>query len=160
MSSLYKMFASDEAMEKEGVLLNFGDVRFLIARAGGANRKFAEVFKDKAKPFRYAIDHGQMSEEDSNRLMAEVYAETVVLGWESVVRDEDGRVVKTAAGQPKVQKKIEGKDGKLVPFTTESCIDLLCDLPDLFRDIQKMAGEAANFRKDEEAEDAGNLSAS
>lgn len=157
MSNLYKMFASDEAMEKAGVILNYGGVRFQIARAGGANRKFAEVFKEKAKPFRYAIDHGQMNEEDSNRLMAEVYAETVVLGWDSVVKNENGNPVVDGKGKPKLQKKIEDKDGKLMSFSIENCTQLLCDLPELFRDIQGMAGKAENFRKDEEAEDAGNL---
>jgi hypothetical protein len=151
------MFASDEVLEKQGVLLNYGDVRFLIARAGGGNRKFAEVFKEKAKPFRYAIDHGQLSEEDSNRIMAEVYAESVVLGWESVVRDENGKVVNDAKGKPKLQQKIEGKDGKMMPFTVENCTQLLCDLPELFRDVQGMAAKAENFRKAEDEADEGNL---
>ncbi len=161
MSDLYKLFASDEATEKEGVLLTFGDVRLLIARAGGANRKFAEVFRDKAKPFRYAIDHGQINEEDSARLMAEVYAETVVIGWESVVRDKDtDEVTLDAKGKPKLQKKIKDKDGKLIAFSVENCTRMLIDLPELFREIQMMAQRSENFRKSEEAEDLGNLSES
>jgi hypothetical protein len=154
------MFASDEAAEKQGIVLNYGGVKFLIARAGGGNKRFAEVFKEKAKPFRYAIDHGQMSEEDSNRLMAEVYAETVVLGWETVVKGEDGKTVLDAKKQPKTVKKVEGKDGKMLDFTVENCTQLLVDLPELFRDIQGMAAKAENFRKEEEAADVGNLSES
>jgi len=158
---VYKMFESDGTSEKDGVLLNYGDIRFLIARAGGANRRFAEVFREKAKPFRYAIDHGQLNEDDSARLMAEVYAETVVLGWESVVRDkETDEVVLDGKGKPKIQKTIEGKDGKQMKFSVENCTDLLADLPELFRDIQQMAQRSEHFRKSEEAEDLGNLSES
>lgn len=158
--SLYKDYSTDAAMERDGVLVNYGDVRFLIARAGGSNRKFAEVFKAKAQPFRYAIDKGKLNEDDANRIMAETYAETVILGWESVVRDDNGDIVKGAKGKPKIQKSIEGKDGKQVKFTVENCTQLLLDLPDLFRDIQAMAADQANFRKEEEAEDAGNLNES
>ena len=42
--SLYKMFEVDNVQEQGGVLLNYGDVRFLIARAGGGNKDFAKVF--------------------------------------------------------------------------------------------------------------------
>lgn len=158
--SLYKDFATDKNMERSGVLLNYGDVRLLIARAGGSNRKFSEVFKEKAQPYRYAIDHGKMSEEDANRIMAEAYAESVILGWQSVVRDENGDVVRDSKGKPKIQQSIEGKDGKQMKFTVENCTQLLLDLPDLFRDIQQMASDQRNFQKEEEKADAGNLSES
>lgn len=159
--SLYTMFASDEVIEKDGVLLRYGDNRLLIARAGGANRKFAEIFREKAKPYRYAIDHQQIDEDDSTRLMAEVYAETVVLGWESVVRDkETNEVVLDGKGKPKLQKKIMDKEGKLMSFSVENCTKLLIDLPELFRDIQQMSQRVENFRKSEEATDLGNLSES
>lgn len=161
MSDVYKMFETDEQVEQEGVLLNYGKFRILIARAGGANRKFAKVFREKAKPFKYALDHNKMSEDDSNRVMAEVYAETVILGWESIVKNkETGEPELKANGEPKLQKKIEDKDGKLMEFSVENCVQLLMDLPELFRDIQQQASTMDAFQKEEEEEDSKNLSVS
>jgi hypothetical protein len=158
--SLYKMFEVSEATEQKGILLNYGNIRLLIARAGGSNKKFVESFKDKSKPFEFAIKHGKLEEEDSIRLMAEVYAETIVLGWESVVLGEDGKPKLDTKGKPKFQKKIENKDGKMIAFSVEACTQILMDLPELFRQVQEMSGEYANFLKDEEAAEVGNLSES
>ena len=160
MSSLYKMFEVDKAQEAKGVLLNMGDNRFLIARAGGGNKQFVECFKEKAKPFKFAIEHSKMEEEDSVKLMASVYAETVILGWESAVRDEEHNLVLTAGGKPKIQKSVEGKDGKQMKYSVENCTQLLIDLPELFREIQAFAGEYTTFLKHDEAADLGNLSES
>jgi len=66
--------------------------------------------------------------------MAEVYAETVLLGWTGVA-DENGTPL---------------------PFTKENCVKLLTDLPDLFRDIQEQAQRVANFRAADLEADAKN----
>lgn len=158
--SLYKDFGTDKQAERDGVLVNLGDVRFLVARAGGSNRKFVKTFKEKSEPFRHAIDTKKMADEDAQRILAETYAETVILGWESAVRDENGDLVKDAKGKPKVQQSIEGPDGKQMKFSVENCTQLLMDLPELFRRLQEIAMDIANFQKEQEATDEGNLNES
>lgn len=147
---LYQMFATDKAVEKEGILINYGDVRFRIARAGGGNQKFQSVFKELSKPYRRQIDQDQLSDEVSEKIMAEVYARTVILGWDS----KDGV---EADGTDKWKPTIPSKDGsEQLEFNVKNVMRVLIDLPELFTDIKVMAQKASNFRKEEVAEDAGN----
>jgi hypothetical protein len=144
--SLYKMFHTDADAEKAGIVLDYGDTRFTVARAGGANADFKRLFTTKLKPYRRQIDAGTMDDDVANRLMAETYAETVIIGWEgrTVVDGEElwGPEIETPAGELK--------------FTAEACVTLLLDLPELFTDLQAMANQAANFRDTEMEEDVKN----
>jgi hypothetical protein len=146
--SLYKTFATDEAVEKQGISIDYGDERFLIARAGGSNSAFKKCFAAKIKPYRRQIDQGNIDDSVANRLMAEAYAETVILLWESKAVDE--------AGVETWVDTISGADGKPMKFSKASCTALLLDLPELFADLQVMAGQASNFRQDELEEDVKN----
>lgn len=142
---LYGMFETDSSMEKSGILINYGDVRFTIARAGGSNEKFKRLFQQAIKPHRRQLDNETMSEEAMEDLMAEVYAKSVILGWES-------RENKDSPWKPVVKDRA----GNEMPFTPENCKKLLLDLRELFRDIQSQAGKAALFRKVEDETDVGN----
>jgi len=146
--SLYKTFATDDTAEKQGITVDYGDTRFLIARAGGANSAFKKCFGTKIKPYRRQIDQGTIDDSVANRLMAEAYAEAVVLGWQSKTVDDQGN--------EKWLDTIEGPDGKPMKFTAENCTKVLIDLPELFADLQVMAGQASNFRTEEVEEDAKN----
>jgi hypothetical protein len=59
--SLYKQFQTNESLEKEGVILNYGknskgvNIDIRIARAGGHNLKFAKVAEQVLKPYRRQI---------------------------------------------------------------------------------------------------------
>ena len=145
--SLYKMFKTNVDAEQEGVILDYGDVRFRIARAGGANADFKRIFTHKLKPYRRQISAETMDDGVANRLMAESYAEAVIIGWEGKSVDEDGNETWGPT--------IETPDGEL-KFTAENCVKVLLDLPELFTDIQTMAGQAANFREEELEEDVKN----
>lgn len=148
MASLYKTFSLDENLEQSGILINYGDVRFRIARAGGSNNKFRRLLQGKLKPYRRQIDNDTMDDSVSERLLLEVYAESVILGWETKVVAEDG--------SEKWEPWVEGPGGEHLDFTRDNCIRVLADLPELFRDIRSMADKAANFRKEEEEEDLKN----
>jgi len=132
--SPYAMFATSTEIERGGVLLDYGAFKIRIARAGGANRKFASVLEAKLKPYRRQIQTESMDDEVATRLIIEAYAESVVIDWEGVV---DG------AGTP-------------LPFAKENVIKLFTDLPDLFRDVQEQATKASLFRAAEVEEDEKN----
>jgi hypothetical protein len=68
---------------------------------------------------------GTLDDGTAERLLAETYAEAVIIGWKGV-------------------KNVKGKP---LEFDKKACIELLLDLPELFKDIQEQAGRAANFRR-------------
>lgn len=134
MTSPYALFSTDTALESSGITLDYGSFRIQIARAGGANRKFAQVLEAKLKPHRRQIQTETLADEVAHRLIVEAYAEAVILGWDGVV---------DAAGQP-------------LPFTRDNTVRLMTDLPDLFRDVQEQATKAALFRRQAQEADEKN----
>ncbi len=132
-SGLYQMFETDAALETEGLTLDYGKGgKFIIARAGGANRKYAARLEAKMRPYRAAMNSGTMDEATALKLLIEAYAEAIVLSWEGV----------------------KDRSGKDLPCTQKNVIALLTDLPELFADIRGQADRVANFTLAGAQEDA------
>lgn len=134
MTSPYTQFETDAALETEGVVLDYGEFRIRIARAGGANKKFAKVLEAKLKPYRRQIANDTLDEEVARRIQIEAYADAIVLGWDDM----------------------KGRDGKPLAFSRDNCIRLFNDLPDLFADVREQSAKVALFRREEIEEAAGN----
>lgn len=131
--SMYRQFQTDEAVEKQGIVHDFGDFRVTIARAGGANEKYNRVLEQRAKPHLRAIRAKQMDPKKADDLLRQAYAEAVIVNWEVVVeRDESSLPTKWQQG-------IEGPNGDILPFNKANVIQALAALPVLFRDIQEQA---------------------
>lgn len=142
MSSLYTQFKNDPALEKDGILLQYGDnskgqpTCIRIARAGGANVAYQRRMEAVVKPYRRQIQTETIETAQVTKLIQQVYAETVVLGWEHVefpVLDAEGKPTDVL---------------EELPYTPENCKRLFVDLPDLFADLQEQAQRAALFRAD------------
>ena len=132
----YQLFATDKQAETEhGIILDYGTFRMRILRAGGSNRKFIETLNRRLKPYRRQIENDTMDSDMAQRIMAEVYADTVIIGWDEVP---------DAEGSP-------------LEYCRNNVIKLLTDLPELFRDIQEQAGKAALFRAAEREDEQKNL---
>lgn len=159
-SFLYKTFETDTDLEREGILVNFGSVKFSLARAGGRNKAFRDLFNAKAKKHRVELDNETLSDEVADRIMAESYAEAVVLGWWTRKEDEKGDPILDKKGEEQWDDHIVNREGKKVKYSVDECVKLLLDLPDLFQTLQSYAQKAANFRKEFEEEDEGNSEAS
>ena len=121
-------------MLEYGTASNGGVIGIKIARAGGSNAAYQRVLERKLKPYRRQLQTDTMDNKVAERILIEVFAETVVVGWENV---EDAK-------------------GKQLEYNVENVIKVLTDLPDLFADIQKAASDAALFRKDALEADAKN----
>jgi hypothetical protein len=138
--NLYTLFKADAKAEKEGIWLEYGStvdekpVRIRIARAGGANVQYAKRLEALVKPHRRQIQTETIDTELVQKLLKQVYAETVVLAWENVTDEH---------GQP-------------LPFSAANVIKLFTDLPDLWLDVQEQAQRAALYRADVLAAEAGN----
>jgi hypothetical protein len=143
-SSIFKMFGTDVAREKTGVWNDYGDIRFLVARAGGSNIAFSEAYKAKVRPFRHQIDRGTLSKTDDDNIMAELYAETVIKSVE--IKDDKAMWVR---GLPT-------PNGEVVSYSVAGVKQLLLELPDLFRDIRECATDTQKYLKEAEEADAKN----
>ena len=81
--SMYELFRSDADAEKGGVALDYGEFRVTIARAGGANKRYAKLLNLKAKPYQRLIQLDQLDNDKAIEILMEVYAQAVVKNWES-----------------------------------------------------------------------------
>lgn len=90
------------------------------------------------------LDLEILDDEVAERELIQIYAETVILGWEQGPLDKPEEGV------------IPGPDGKDLPFSRDNTIKLLMDLPELFTDIRTQSTKLALFREALKAEDAGN----
>lgn len=138
--SLYKNFATNTDLEKVGILLEYGNnskgkpIAIRIARAGGANKRYENLLQARLKPYRRQLQCDMMSNELQEKILMEVYAESVVLGWENV----------------------EDAEGNPMDFNKENVIKLFTDLPDLYEDVKAQSVRAALFRQEEREEDSKN----
>lgn len=146
MSNVYTAFETSQDLELNGILVDYGTFRWRIARAGGANRKFASMLDRKLRPHRRAINAGVFDEDSAARIMAECFAETVVKGWDSKLTDE--------TGEERWEPVMIGKAGERLEFTRENVVKVLLDLPALFEDLRAQSQEISNFLA-AEREEAG-----
>ncbi len=142
--SMYELFKTDENLESGGVIIDYGDFRITIARAGGSNKTFAKVLEATTKPYRRAMQTETLDNDVANSLLHQVYAASIILNWEV---KKDG----------KWQKGIEAPEGgKPLPFTKENVIKTFESLHDLFLEIQEQSNKIAIFREDILEADSGN----
>lgn len=134
MTSPYAMFGTSKDIETKGITLDFGDFIFHIARAGGSNKKYTKAMERIFKKHRKALQTGTLPPEVQNKLMIEVFAESVVLGWTGVVDAE----------------------GNEMPFNKENVVKLFTDLPELFQQVLDDAQNFQLFKEEENNDIAGN----
>ena len=129
---LYTTFKTDENLETSGVDLDYGlnskgqPMLIKVARAGGSNKAFQKAMAAKTRPLQRQIQTNTASEEVLTKVIVEVYAETVILGWSG----------------------IEDQDNNPMEFSRANVIKLFTDLPDLFADVRAQAQEISIFRAD------------
>lgn len=135
--SLTAAYGTDAGLERLGVwiaLTRAPKVRFLVARAGGANQKFKKEGAVRFRPFRKQIETGTMNEGESVELAIELFVDTVLKGWENV-------------------KLIKGEQ---LSFTRENAIKVMTLLPDVFQELSTKASELSTFQPEEISTDSGN----
>lgn len=145
--SLSKQFNTNREMEAQGVRITFGhnddgtEIAFIVARAGGANSRFQPVADIVLKPYRRQIANETVDPKVLKERMMEIYAKTVVKGWEHVAKaDVTG----------------DDKDEGYAEYTWENCLALFKRLPDLYTEIQQFADGMTAFRAEDLEADAKN----
>jgi hypothetical protein len=134
-TNLYAAFETSKTVEKEGVYIKYGEkTKIRIARAGGSNTAFSLRYEVLMRPYRRLAQTNHMDKEVQAEIMRQLYAETVVRGWEGV----------------------NDRAGNELIFSVANCIQLFTDLPDLFDDVVNHSLNSALFREEIREEDAKN----
>jgi hypothetical protein len=137
--SIYDVFGTDTAREKSGAVFEYGDIKVRVARAGGANDRFTRLTIQKMQPYRRMLQ-AQQNKLDANTIallrtiQTEVFAETVVLGWDGIA----------------------DREGKDIPFSKVNCLQLLQQLPDFFDQLSGFAQDMSNFQSSVDESDVKN----
>lgn len=136
MAGTYGHFKTDSDKEQVGIVVDFGEAgKFTIARAGGSNTAYEKALAKATKPYRRIIQAETIDPAMTEKLVAQVFVDTVLKGWEGVT----------------------DQDGKVFPFNRVNALKLFTDLPDLFLDIRKAALDASLFKSVVLEEDSKNL---
>lgn len=140
MNNAYGMFKVSRESESKGIVLDYGEFRVTIARAGGANTDYKREMEDAARPHQKLIQNEQFSNDQADELLKKVYAKTVVKDWEVKVEDDDGFHYERGIFDPETDE--------VMPFTAENVLKVfhVPELNDLFLDIRDSAQKAALFR--------------
>jgi hypothetical protein len=78
---LFTQFATDDNLEINGAWHKHGSGRFLIARA--QNRKYQRLLAKRIEENQDVLNAGtDEADVRSEQIMAEIYAETILLGWD------------------------------------------------------------------------------
>ncbi len=139
--NIYELLQTDEKREQQGVKVPLGGKQYLlVARAGGSNRAFTTMLASRLMPYQRLLAKQQRllkagklpSAKVSklvDRVTQEVYAQTIVLGW-----------------------LIFDKEQGEIPFTTENCIRMFKEVPELFYTAQEYAQDLGTFQDAENLE--------
>jgi len=134
--SIYSLFDSNEKAEQNGFLFTVQDgaieISFLLARAGGANKKFTKKMAEALRPHQHAMNAGTLDEDVMVALQIDVMSETLVLDWANVA----------------------DRNGDEVAFSKEECVKLLTSLPALRDLLFEQCNSRANFAHEEREESA------
>lgn len=134
MAGPFAIFETDEDLETKGINLDYGDFEITVARAGGSNSAYEKAILEVHKKHKYKLENGLFQGDEANRVLAEVYATTVVKGWRSKKFGEG---------------KVENKDGTPLDFSVANVVGLLVALPALFADVRDRASKIADFRREQ-----------
>ncbi len=123
--SMYRQLETDKSLETKGVEVDYGSFRVTLARAGGANKRYEKILDAKSKPHRRAMKTETMDNEVAIGVMREVYADSIILHWES--KDAKDKWVVGIEAKP---KKV-GDPINIVPFNRDNVVQAMIDLPEL-----------------------------
>ena len=148
--SMYRQLETDKALETKGVEVNYGTFRVTLARAGGANKKYERLLDARAKPHERARKTGNMDNEVAIEILREVYADSIILHWES--KDAKGEWQVGIEAKP---KKV-GDPINIVPFNRDNAVQAMIDLPELLIWFKEDAEKLALYLVQAQEEDVKN----
>lgn len=146
--SLRKTFKTNKTAEVEGVDIPVGmnehnnrPIMIRISRMSRSNKRYTKALEEATRPHSAAINNETLDNEIGSRILQEVFADTVLLGWSNL---------------PKSELTGNDEDTDDLPFSRETALQLFEELPDLYDDWERRAKSSASFRDSERERAAGN----
>ena len=133
--NLYKQYKTNAQEEKDGIIMDHGDgTKFMVARAGGANKRYSRALRKLTLPHRRAIQTETISDAKAREIQIDAFIAACLRGWEGV----------------------SDAEGNKLECTPENAKKLFTDLPDLFDILNEDAAKASLYREASLEEDAKN----
>lgn len=130
---LYTQYKTDSALETGGVWFEIMDgVKFLIARAGGSNRKYRRALDNRSKPYRHQIRKETIDAEKLRELAMLAFVDACLLDWDGVT---------------------DGNDEPM-EFSRGNVLKVFNELPEVYDTLFDAASTAGAYRE-QEIEEAG-----
>lgn len=128
---IFSTYAVDETKEQSGTWMEVGDAKFLVARAG--NKSYVKLLGKEVEKNQKSLDRkDEAADALSDKIMIDVLAETILLGWENV----------SYKGKPMEYSKVNAKE--------------LLSHKEFRREIMKLADDFNAFKAAQEAEEVKN----
>ena len=130
-ANVYERFGTSAELEQKGVIIDYklpnNEIfSICIKRAGARNAEWKKIYNQVMKPHAEDIAEGLLSEIENKVLLAEIWAKSVVVGWDGL-------------------KDVEGV---AVPFSVETAYELFCFMPDLLSDVISDSHLRSNFQEE------------
>lgn len=150
MEGFESLFETDASAEASGKWVQIGNAEYLLARAGGANTRYAKEMAAVLRPHQRRIQLGQMTPEEGAKLAVGPFVNTVLLNWR----------MKNPADKADDAQPVEGslfdKAGNAVLYSKAKAKEVLLKFQDLFAALQEQSSNIANYTPEDAEADAGN----
>lgn len=137
-SNLDKLFKTDKKIEQEGVWFDVSDdVGFLVKPWKPSNPAMKSAMATHYKPYAKQIEFGTIEDVKAREIMVKVFVNACLVDWRGVEID-----------------------GQVTPFSKETAIKFLTELPELYETLLSYAKDFHNYKEDYTPgrEDVGNSS--
>lgn len=153
---LYSTFQTSQELEKRGVRFIITNTRITAKRAGASNKGYLAALADYQAKNRRKAELGAIDTEEGMRSLVGIYADHVIVDWETNLNDAAGFDENSRPIEPQWERGIENPaGGPLLPVTRENIVNTLLLLPDLFVWLKESCESIQNFRAQKASEIAG-----
>jgi len=123
MLNIEKIYATDKALETEGVWHKLGGgIEICVARAN--NKKYKKVLSAKLSPFRQDMANGMMDNDILEEAILEAMSKTILVNWKGVT-----------------------EDGVEIPYSVEKAAKFLSDYEDFRDKVSDISMDMSLYRK-------------
>jgi len=143
----YSKYHIDPEKVKAGVIFQDEDNRVRVTYAGTENTRYEKMLKLKLKPFETRIREDRFPDKEFYKILAEVYAATVVLGWEVNVGTDE---------EPVWGEGIFDAEGNIIQVNEFAIVQAFTLGERLFQDVIKVASNFNLYRQGQKEEDGKN----